>query len=157
MITRHDFIKHSKDGSSSEDLIDANAVRALTKRIRTARQAARENKLELPTIAVTTTLEFGAQESTMQSNIYGMVSLKAPSLFSADTSEAELDELHVPVDLICIVDQSGSMSGEKMALLKQTLNHILEQMKALDRLAIVSFNTQSFNHTYGLKLMTEDR
>lgn len=86
-----------------------------------------------------------------------MVSLKAPSLLPSTASEKELDELRVPIDLICIVDQSGSMQGDKITLLKETLNYIVDQMNSSDRLAIVSFDTQAYNRSEGLKLMTLDK
>jgi len=108
-------------------------------------------------ITATTTLEFGAQESTKESNIYGMVTLKAPSLLSNTANEKEQDELRVPVDLICIVDQSGSMGGSKIHLLKDTLNYIVDQTSVLDRLSIISFNTQAYNRSNGLKLMTTEK
>jgi hypothetical protein len=108
-------------------------------------------------IAITTTLEFGGQESTKESNIYGMVTLKAPALLSDTASEKELDELHVPVDLVCVVDQSGSMGGDKIILLKRTLNHIIDQMGPLDRLAVISFSTGAFDRSNGLKLMTAEK
>jgi len=108
-------------------------------------------------ITATTTLEFGAQESTKESNIYGMVSLKAPSFLSNTASEKEIDELHVPIDLVCVIDQSGSMQGEKIKLLKDTLAYIIEQMGVLDRLAIISFNTSAKNQSNGLKLMTAEK
>jgi hypothetical protein len=112
---------------------------------------------ELPLITATTTLEFGAQEAGKESNIYGMVSLQAPSLLPSTASEKELDELRVPIDLICIVDQSGSMKGAKISLLKNTLNHIVDQMNSSDRLAIVSFDTAAYNRSEGLKLMQADK
>jgi cobalamin biosynthesis protein CobT len=108
-------------------------------------------------ITATTTLEFAAQESTKESNIYGIVTLKAPSLLSKTASEKEHDELHVPVDLVCVVDQSGSMQGNKISLLKDTLNYIVDQMGVLDRLAIISFNTKAHDRSNGLKLMTTEK
>ncbi len=108
-------------------------------------------------ITATTTLEFGAQESTKESNIFGMVTLKAPSLLSDTATEKELDELHVPIDLICVVDKSGSMQGEKISLLKETLTYIVEQMGVLDRLAIILFDTSAKNLSNGLKLMTAEK
>ena len=54
-----------------------------------------------------------------ESNIYGLITLKAPPLLSNTASEKELDELHVPIDLVCIVDQSGSMGGEKNSFIKR--------------------------------------
>lgn len=140
-----------------EDVIDEEAVRELAARINAARQQSSESHNEAPLITATTTLEFGGQESTKESNIFGMVSLKAASLLSEKATEKELDELHVPIDLVCVVDQSGSMQGDKIALLKHTLNYIVDQMGPLDRLAIISFDTRAFNRTNGLKLMTTDK
>ena len=61
------------------------------------------------------------------------------------------------MDLVCIVDKSGSMQGEKMRLLKQTLVYITEQMNEFDRLAIVSFDTQAVNRSHGLKRMNQQK
>ncbi|UJR17454.1 hypothetical protein I4U23_004349 [Adineta vaga] len=49
----------------------------------------------------------------------------------------------------------GSMAGEKIALLKETLIYIVEQLNELDRLAIVSFNTTALNVSHGLKRMNQ--
>jgi uncharacterized protein YegL len=83
--------------------------------------------------------------------------LKAPPLLSDTATEKELDELHVPIDLVCIVDGSGSMGGEKIHLLKNTLNYIVDQMGQLDRLAIISFETSAKDQSNGLKLMTNEK
>jgi hypothetical protein len=120
-----------------------------------ARQAVTAGLTELPLITATTTLEFGGQISTEKSNIYGLVTLKAPSLLSATATEKEMDELRVPIDLVCVVDQSGSMQGDKIALLKDTLNYIVDQMGPLDRLAVVSFDTTAYDRSNGLKMMHE--
>ena len=151
------FIKFSHYIPSSEDLIDEQAVRALSARINDARRRSVEGLIEFPLITATTTLEFGGQLSTKESNIYGLVTLKAPSALSNKLGEEELDELHVPIDLVCVVDQSGSMRGDKIALLKDTLDYIIDQMRSLDRLAIVSFNSTAFDRSHGLKLMTIDK
>ncbi|CAM4862840.1 unnamed protein product [Rotaria socialis] len=142
---------------SSDDSINQEAVTALSNRINAARQQSIEGHTAFPLIIATTTLEFGGQESTKQSNIYGMVTLKAPSILSNKATEKELDELRVPVDLVCVVDQSGSMQGQKIALLKETLNYIVDQMGPLDRLAIISFDTKAFDRSHGLKLMTTEK
>ncbi|CAF5138355.1 unnamed protein product, partial [Rotaria sp. Silwood1] len=60
-----------------------------------------------------------------------------------------------PIDLVCIVDQSGSMGGQKIALLKKTLIDIVDQLGELDRLAIISFNTGAIDRSHGLKRMTQ--
>lgn len=101
-------------------------------------------------------MEYGAQKSSEESNIYGLVTLQAPP--SVVPSDGELvTSSHIPIDLVCVVDQSGSMSGEKMHLLKQTLVYITEQMNDLDRLAIVSFDTRAYNRSNGLKRTNQQK
>ncbi|CAF1038571.1 unnamed protein product [Rotaria sp. Silwood1] len=142
---------------SVEDLIDEVAVRELSDRLASARQAAIASMNDtgnIPLIIVSTTVEYGAQVSHEESNIYGLVTLQAPTIIlPAET--ASLVSSRVPIDLVCVVDQSGSMAGEKIALLKQTLVYIVEQMNELDRLAIISFNTIAFDRSHGLKQMNQ--
>src|SRR5688572_13002297 len=44
-----------------------------------------------------------------------------------------------PLNLIAVVDRSGSMSGEKLALVKETLAVIATKLTAADRLSLVTF------------------
>ncbi|CAF4895922.1 unnamed protein product, partial [Rotaria socialis] len=63
----------------------------------------------LPLIAASTTLEYNACAPHDVSNIYGLVTVQAPPcLKTADDSSLSVSR--VPVDLICVVDQSGSMA-----------------------------------------------
>ena len=50
---------------------------------------------------------------------------------------------HGGIDLICVVDVSGSMEGEKLQLVKKTLHYMVSLMKEYDRLALVVFNRGS--------------
>lgn len=144
---------------SVEDPVDEEAARAVSDRITSARQAAISSNLtNISLITAETTLEFGGQLSNEESNIYGLVTIQAPSTsFSLVDESSASSSSRVPIDLICVVDQSGSMAGEKLALLKQTLIYIVEQMSELDRLAIVSFNTDAFDRSHGLKRMTQQK
>ena len=59
------------------------------------------------------------------------------SLSSKDTTKKLKD-----VDLICVVDVSGSMRGNKISMVKESLNHIVDKiMQGKDRLAIIPFNS----------------
>jgi len=51
------------------------------------------------------------EEQKEKSDMPVMVSIRAK-----DDQLDELDENRVPVDLICVIDNSGSMSGEKIKL-----------------------------------------
>ena len=59
------------------------------------------------------------------------------------------------VDLICVVDISGSMSSyNKMNLVKESLKYLVNLMNSQDKLAIVTFSSNS-NTLFGLTQMTE--
>jgi len=47
------------------------------------------------------------------------------------------------VDLICAIDVSGSMEGEKIELVKKTLKYLLSLLNGSDRLCLVSFNSMA--------------
>ncbi len=47
------------------------------------------------------------------------------------------------VDLICVLDVSGSMSGQKIQLLKETMKFLVETLTLSDRLCIITFNNQA--------------
>ena len=55
--------------------------------------------------------------------------------------EADVNEN--AVDLIIVVDESGSMSGSRMSSTKAAAKQIISQMKANDRCAVVGFTTSS--------------
>ncbi|CAF4673112.1 unnamed protein product, partial [Rotaria magnacalcarata] len=142
---------------SVEDPVDENVVQDHWDRLSSARQiaSASRNATSNPSLITTSTaFEYGARLSHEESNIFGLVTLQAPD----SVSSAEVDTLlptRVPIDLVCVVDQSSSMSGDKITLLKQTLVYIVEQMNEFDRLAIISFSTRAFDRSHGLKRMNQ--
>ena len=72
------------------------------------------------------------------------------SLSSPDKFERESD-----VDLICIIDISGSMKGKKLIQLKQSLKAIISFMTPKDRLCIILFNDKA-NIYLDLSFMTNE-
>ncbi|CAF4302978.1 unnamed protein product [Rotaria sp. Silwood2] len=143
---------------STEDLVDETAVRALSVQVASTQQIhASSNSTNPSAITVSTKLEFKGQLSHQESNIYGLVTLQAPFIRRSSTNNGSSSLSRVPIDLVCVVDQSGSMSGAKMILLKQTLMYITEQLTELDRLAIISFDNHAYDRSHGLKRMNEKK
>lgn len=66
-----------------------------------------------------------------------MVNLKTEELTSQQLDNRE------PIDLICVVDVSGSMSGEKVDLLKKTMLELEQFLSERDRLCIIEFNSNA--------------
>ena len=48
-----------------------------------------------------------------------------------------------PIDIVCVIDKSGSMSGTKWEYLVQTIKDLSELLQEYDRLSIVSFHHHS--------------
>ena len=61
------------------------------------------------------------------------VKLTAPP-FSQD------GEVRAPIDLVAVIDRSGSMIGEKLELVKKVLHFVVSHLKYFDRLGIVIYD-----------------
>ncbi|CAN0898888.1 E3 ubiquitin-protein ligase WAV3 [Linum grandiflorum] len=65
-----------------------------------------------------------------------------------------LESSRAPVDLITVLDTSGSMTGTKLALLKRAMGFVIHQLGPSDRLSVVSFSS-SAHRLFPLRCMTE--
>ena len=62
-----------------------------------------------------------------------------------------------PVDLVCVIDHSGSMYGEKIELLKKTFHSLLEYLGENDRLSVVAFNNDAISLNPLLRMTAENK
>lgn len=76
-----------------------------------------------------------------------MVSIKTADKVSSDeknkesAKEDEGKSSRASIDLVCVIDNSGSMSGSKIENVKQTLVQLLDLMGEDDRISLVLFNS----------------
>jgi uncharacterized protein YegL len=81
---------------------------------------------------------------TMAMEKNAMPNGKAGETYMVTTLQISLPVTQRPyVDLICVIDRSGSMSGEKMKLVKEALLTLLEYLDEQDRLSLIVFNQDS--------------
>jgi len=73
-----------------------------------------------------------ANDCDLLEDFFVNVSLQAP--------ECE-DAQRKPMDLVVVLDKSGSMSGEKLKLCLETIKFLTENLTAQDNLAVVSYDT----------------
>jgi len=84
-------------------------------------------------------------------NLYTMASIKAP------LRETQERESRAPINIVCVIDKSGSMAGNKMNLVKETLKFMVEQLKSEDQLAIVAFDTHVDTHLQFMKMDSDNK
>ena len=80
---------------------------------------AAEGASEVEHVALSTNTEFACYPPDGQQDCWAIVSLKAPFY--------EPGKARAPVDIVAVIDRSGSMGGEKMKLVKTTLQFIVDQ------------------------------
>ncbi|KAD7479704.1 hypothetical protein R6Q59_008525 [Mikania micrantha] len=76
-----------------------------------------------------------------------LINLKAP------VTKGDLNT-RAPLDLVTVLDTSGSMTGTKIALLKQAMGFVVQNLGPLDRLSVIAFSS-SARRLFPLRRMTE--
>jgi len=66
-----------------------------------------------------------------------------PFVINISSPQPEINEKKCNADLICVIDISGSMHGEKIELVKESLKILIDMMDKNDRLALILFENQS--------------
>ncbi|MFS8011754.1 putative chromatin regulator PHD family [Helianthus anomalus] len=85
--------------------------------------------------------------STSFDNFGILINLKAPVTKGHQNARA-------PLDLVTVLDISGSMTGTKIALLKQAMGFVVQNLGPLDRLSVIAFSS-SARRLFPLRRMTE--
>ncbi|KAK6923219.1 Zinc finger, RING-type [Dillenia turbinata] len=80
--------------------------------------------------------------------------VKAPPL-PASTSPLLNPGSRAPVDLVTVLDVSGSMTGDKLRMMKSAMRHVISSLSSNDRLSIVAFSNFS-KRLLPLRRMTVD-
>ncbi|CAD8203337.1 unnamed protein product [Paramecium pentaurelia] len=66
-----------------------------------------------------------------------------PVVLQIQSIKSQLKKQRANIDLMCVVDVSGSMEGEKIKLVQNSLRYIQKILNPTDRIALVSFATQA--------------
>ncbi|CAM0945216.1 unnamed protein product [Alopecurus aequalis] len=101
------------------------------------------------TVEMKTYPEFSAiPQSSSQDDFAVLIHLKAPCAnqeqatsrpFSA--SSVGYPSSRAPVDLVTVLDVSGSMAGTKLALLKRAMGFVIQHLGPSDRLSVIAFSS----------------
>lgn len=96
--------------------------------------------------------EYPALSKSDQSNSFSvLIGVRAPPL-SPEASDTPTDR--APLDLIAVLDVSGSMNGDKIRLLKQAVGFVADNLGSSDRLSVITFSSAARRVT-PLRRMTD--
>ncbi|CAN6308083.1 unnamed protein product [Urochloa humidicola] len=116
------------------------------------RQAAAAAAASAGALAITTHTEYSAvaRDSSLD-NFAVLVHIKAPGIPEGGEAAAG-DAPRAPLDLVTVLDVSGSMSGQKLTLLKQAMGFLIDNLGPHDRLSVVSFSSGAHRVTRLLRM-----
>lgn len=114
------------------------------------------------TIEVMTYPEVSAvPRSTSHNNFTVLIHLKAPLTNGRQNSGTNQTNIQTtsqssraPVDLVTVLDVSGSMAGTKLALLKRAMGFVIQSLGPCDRLSVISFSSTA-RRLFPLRRMTD--
>uniref|UniRef100_A0ACD5UKE3 Uncharacterized protein n=1 Tax=Avena sativa TaxID=4498 RepID=A0ACD5UKE3_AVESA len=105
-------------------------------------------------VALSTHCEYSSlPRDATHENFAVLVHARAPGSGGAAISDAP-PRARAPLDLVTVLDVSGSMVGSKLALLKQAMGFVVESLSPADRLCVVSFSSGA-NRLMRLARMSE--
>lgn len=95
--------------------------------------------------------------SVSHCNFNVLVHLKAPHAIGPEDAGTGLpltsQPSRAPVDLVTVLDVSGSMAGTKLALLKRAMGFVIQNLGPSDRLSVIAFSS-SARRLFPLRRMT---
>ncbi|KAI4995477.1 hypothetical protein ZWY2020_035380 [Hordeum vulgare] len=89
-------------------------------------------------VVVNTHAEYPAVARASSTDSFAvLVHVKAPGMADTVVAGSDKPQPRAPLDLVTVLDVSGSMSGHKLALLKQAMRFVIDNLGPDDRLSVV--------------------
>lgn len=107
------------------------------------KEAVASNAVEL-----SVTSEYDSYSLEAQNSVYLNVNLKAPEC---------LEVARQPVDLVVVLDRSGSMGGPKLELCKKTVAFLIQELSCNDRFSLITYDTTVRTDLPLTKMTTEGK
>jgi len=89
-------------------------------------------------VTLSTRVEYQALPSGQTQDVFGLITMQAAA---APPPESQTQERQ-PTDIVCVLDVSGSMTGDKLRLVQDAIRFIIDQSTTKDRISIIAFNTR---------------
>ena len=92
-----------------------------------------QDMAEFGCLSLDVKLEYGAYPRERVKEVFGLITIA--------NREREAGPKSPKLDLLCIIDVSGSMEGERLSIVKQSIMFVLDEMKDGDSMGVVVFNS----------------
>ncbi|XP_045827920.1 E3 ubiquitin-protein ligase WAV3 [Trifolium pratense] len=137
-IDQHASIHHNNDSNeTNHDIINKVEIRTYPEVSSVQKSASRD--------AFAVLIHLKAPQSQRKQNISGN---------DTDSSPPPVENSRASVDLVTVLDVSGSMLGTKLALLKRAMGFVIQNMGPSDRLSVIAFSSTA-RRIFPLRRMTE--
>ncbi|CAL0324210.1 unnamed protein product [Lupinus luteus] len=119
-----------------------------------------ENEVEtnhnvINTMEIRTYPEVSAvSKSASHDNFALLIHLKAPKGNITESSSPSGQKSRAPIDLVTVLDVSGSMAGTKLVLLKRAMCFVIQNLCSSDRLSVIAFSSTA-RRIFPLQRMTD--
>mmetsp|Transcript_59776 Transcript_59776/g.151397 ORF Transcript_59776/g.151397 Transcript_59776/m.151397 type:complete len:564 (-) Transcript_59776:138-1829(-) len=89
-------------------------------------------------LSISTRIEYTALPRGRAQDVFGIVTVQADAIMAQTDTEKRQ-----PLDVICVLDVSGSMTGQKLSLVQDAVRFVIGESQPQDRLSIVTFNSSA--------------
>jgi len=110
-------------------------------------------------LTVSTRVEYSALPQGQTQDVFGLITTQAAAAPEPDpaTRAAAQEQERQPMDLIYVLDVSGSMRGDKISQVQSAMRFGVEQSSPKDRISIVAFNSNASRVLRLRKMDTEGK
>jgi len=100
------------------------------------------SETEVAPLKLSTRMEYSSIVQGQAQDVFGLITIEALDVAPV-FSQADVHEQRQAMDVVCLLDTSGSMQGEPILQVKDAVSFIVSQADPRDRLSIVTFSDRA--------------
>jgi len=128
-------IPNAKSPSVQDDIEKKETKKVANRPVSTKRDESDEEEQKIMEYAL-------ILKSKPESRIVAFNEAKSKFIGMADIEAPVFDNsLRAAVDIVCVLDTSGSMSGDRISLLRKSVRRLVRGVNSRDRVALIEFNS----------------
>jgi Mg-chelatase subunit ChlD len=94
-------------------------------------------------LSLSTRIEYTSLARGQTQDVFGLVTVQGAAAPAPPANSTACEEERQAMDLVCVLDVSGSMRGDKIKQVQDAMRFVIDQADPKDRLSIVAFNSNA--------------